>query len=172
MARCVVDVAGPLRKALPDLRWTPEENLHSTLVFLGEQSAWDAALIRECLERESKGAGIGKIPLRTGSLALFPRGANASVLALRIASGEKAVRVLAERVVRALGGFGFQWKRERRAFTPHITLARRGRIPLRASEIPETTLEAGGTFETIGLFKSDLYPSGPVYTPLALFPLE
>ncbi|MDR2518444.1 MAG: RNA 2',3'-cyclic phosphodiesterase, partial [Spirochaetaceae bacterium] len=147
-----------------------EENLHITLAFLGEQSGRDAALICKGLEAAFKGVGgFGKIPLSTGKLALFPRPAAASVLALRIAAGHKAARALAEKAAQALGRFLLHWNQEKRAFTPHITLARRGRAPIRGPM--DATIEASGTVEQAGIFRSDLHPSGPVYTALALFPL-
>jgi 2'-5' RNA ligase len=59
---------------------------------------------------------------------------------------------------------------ERRAFKPHLTLGRwkdGGRRPL----LPATADLGGGAVHRLVLFRSDLKPSGAVYTALDAFPL-
>jgi 2'-5' RNA ligase len=59
---------------------------------------------------------------------------------------------------------------ERRAFKPHLTLGRwkdGGRRPV----LPAAADLGGGAVDRLVLFRSELKPSGAVYTPLDTFPL-
>ena len=72
-----------------------------------------------------------------------------------------------------LGAIGF--KREKRAFTPHLTLARiRGRRVGSFSLDDLATPQGLGEQEVtaITLFQSELKPAGAVYVPLATVPLQ
>jgi 2'-5' RNA ligase len=58
---------------------------------------------------------------------------------------------------------------ETRAFHPHLTLGRwRDRAP--RPPLPEVDLGKARVRELV-LFRSDIRPSGSIYTPLAVFPL-
>jgi 2'-5' RNA ligase len=85
--------------------------------------------------------------------------------------------LLHETVEEAVARLGF--KRETRAFSPHLTLGRvrRGTHARQVRELGEIVADAEvGTLGTapaanIIFFQSVLKPSGAEYTPLATFPL-
>jgi 2'-5' RNA ligase len=59
--------------------------------------------------------------------------------------------------------------REERSFHPHLTLGR-WRDRARRPALPDVNL-GSGRVDRLVLFRSQLAPSGSVYTPLATFPL-
>ncbi|MDR3166330.1 MAG: RNA 2',3'-cyclic phosphodiesterase [Treponema sp.] len=166
----------PLREKYPLFRWTGEENLHITLVFLGEIERPGISLLEEAAERVVR--GIGPIPIRGGKLLTLPRGKAANVLALGIGEGKEALSALASALEGALaeagdrGGYPFR-PPDKRPFNAHITLARRGSSPLRlAPEEENLAFPAQGTLRELGVFKSELFREGPRYTPLRVYTLE
>ena len=104
------------RDESPDFRWQSEEQLHVTLKFIGEVDRPVASDIADALARirsapfELRIAGVGRFEQRsTGALwaAVEPKA---------------PVAALAAKVDRACQGAGIE--PDRRAFHPHITLAR------------------------------------------------
>jgi 2'-5' RNA ligase len=109
----------------PELRWVRDEQLHLTLRFIGEVERPVAEDIADLLSRISFPAfelaisGVGRFDQRSGG-ALW-----AGV------SARKPVAELAAKVDRACVAAGLE--PERRAFHPHITLARFGRHSARGA---------------------------------------
>ncbi|MDR2485158.1 MAG: RNA 2',3'-cyclic phosphodiesterase [Treponema sp.] len=175
LAAAVNEQAEPLRKKYPDFRWIREENLHITLAFLGELDDPPLAILNEAVSLAVQ--KTHPVSLRTGKLFAIPRGRPANVLALGIEQGKDLIAALAADVEKILAEQGKQKHNllrppETRIFVPHITLARRGSIPLKISpEERNNPILAQGTVNTLGVFKSDLGRNGPVYTLLAAYPL-
>lgn len=151
----------------PALRWVPEDNLHLTLRFIGEVErplANDiaAALVRVRFERFSlRIAGIGKFERRNGGAlwaGIEPR---------------QPVAALAAKVERACQSAGVE--PERRAFHPHITLARWNRRNAEAVEafLRRNSYLASEPFavDRFILFESRLSRHGPHYEEVADYPL-
>jgi 2'-5' RNA ligase len=165
----------PLRENHPLFRWTGEENLHITLVFLGELEKPGVSLLEEAAGRAVQGRG--PIPIQGEKLFTLPRGNAARVLALDIGEGKEALAGLASALESALDSLGNGRgcpvrPREKRPFRAHITLARRASSPLRlnpAEEIPVSPIR--GTLRDLVIFRSELFPEGPRYTPLRVYPL-
>ena len=134
--------------------FTPEENLHLTLAFIGEfpeaepvLEALRAVSFRPfCLGLE----GLGCF----GDLWWAGMQPSPPLAAL----AKKVRHVLAE------GGIPFDRKR----FSPHITLLRRAR-----GSMPGIRLEeAGMTVEAFSLMRSDRGRNGMIYTELGSFPAQ
>lgn len=100
----------------PELRWVSDDNLHLTLRFIGEVERPQAEDIAAQLDRirfpafDLKVAGVGQFAHRNGG-ALW-----AAV------EPQSDVAALASKVERACSAAGLE--PERRAFHPHITIAR------------------------------------------------
>jgi 2'-5' RNA ligase len=151
----------------PDFRWQHDEQLHLTLRFIGEVDrplADDiaAALTRIHAERFSvRIAGTGRFEQRnSGSLwaGVEPKA---------------PVAALASKIERACVGLGLE--PERRAFHPHITLARwKGRRTREIADFLQRTRglasEPFGVTEFI-LFESRLSRHGAHYEEAASYPL-
>ena len=154
---------------LPVPRPVPAENLHLTLVFLGELPEPMLADIDAALT----GVRAPRFELRFGGLDLFG-GAKPSVAYAAI-EDSPALRHLQAKVETAARGAGLEAPARR--FVPHVTLAR-----LAAREVDQARLERvvalrpapvapGFAVEDFRLYRSWLGSSGAVYEELAQYPL-
>lgn len=156
---------------IPGARPVPEENLHLTLAFLGDQPE---ARLFDILPDIADIAGPA-FDVTLGPPTLLG-GKAARAIALVAAPNEDMTRLRAqsETVLRQAG-----LDLERRRFRPHVTLFRLPRTldpatPTHiqrwltaAATLPPVTFRA----EELTLYRSILTPDGPVYDPLASIPL-
>ncbi|WP_447972643.1 RNA 2',3'-cyclic phosphodiesterase [Nitrospira sp. Kam-Ns4a] len=159
------------RREAPDVRlqWVRPESIHVTLKFLGEIEEGRVAAIGEALERIA--ASLAPFAVEVGGLGVFPDARAPRVVWLGLSGQVDALVRLAAEVDAALHALGFP--REDRPFAPHLTLARVkdrqrdvGRA-LAASGLLDRAAAAGSLrVRAIALMKSDLRPSGAVYTRL------
>lgn len=175
-----------LTKAIPAVRlqWVRPEAIHLTLKFLGSIEERRVSEIQETLR--SALHGQPPFTVEVGGVGVFPdlRAPRVLWLGLSGQSGpenaslpQQDIRQLAATVDRALGTIGFP--PEDRPFRPHLTLAR---IKERSREVGQALQDLGllnpgsqvGRLElqTVSLMKSDLKPSGAVYTRLWELPLK
>jgi len=161
------DVAAAIRRlapSLPDVRFVRDEGVHVTLRFLG----WTRAETVAALEAPLRAAAAACPPLglRIGGLGLFPERGAPRVLWLGLALPAPAAKLQAACETAAVAA-GLE--PETRAFHPHLTLGRwRDRAARPA--LPDLDLGVAHVRELV-LFRSDIRPSGSIYTPLAVFPL-
>jgi 2'-5' RNA ligase len=166
------EALGVLREKYPRFRWTGEENLHITLAFLGELEKPGVSLLEEAAAMAVRGRG--PIPVSGGTFLTLPPGRDPRVLALGIEEGREALSALAAALEEAMAALGKERDYplrppEKRPFRAHITLARRGSSPLQP--VPDPAFPIRGTLRELAVFKSDLFPEGPRYTPLRIYPL-
>ena len=176
MHRLFVAIRPPdrVRDALLDLmggisgaRWQSDEQLHLTLRFVGEVDRHAAEDIHAAL------GAIHHPPfdLAMSGLGMFDRrGAPATVWAG--VSPPEPVHALHKKVDQAIARVGIE--PDRRAFHPHITLARLGRGAGR----PDDFLARSGTVNgerfrvaAFSLYESRLTPDGAIHTELERYPL-
>ena len=151
----------------PALRWVGDEQLHLTLRFIGEVERPLANDIAGALSRirsqqfDLRIHGVGKFEQRNGGA--FWAGVEP----------KQPVAALAAKVERALQLVGLE--PERRAFSPHITLARWNR---RNAEAVEAFLRRNGDLHSepflvdrFILFESKLSRHGAHYEEVAAFDL-
>lgn len=139
-------------------RFSPRENYHLTLAFLGEigeAQAHDAitALDAAC-------AGTGPVELQSEGLGHFGR-PNDATLWLGITPTPELVG-LCDRVRVELRAAGLSF--DDKPFRPHITLARRARLP--RGPLPELAFPLPTRAACVTLFKSTLTQDGPIYKEL------
>lgn len=166
--RGLAEVERELTASEADVKWIPEGNFHVTLKFLGyvEQTRVDAVsgALQSAVE------GLAPFDVELAGVGAFPRISSPSVVWVGVSSGGEELKSLAERVESALEGIGFT--REERPFSGHITLGRvkspRNRDRLR-DLIGELRERKVGSFkvESVSLMRSDLRPTGPIYTRIA-----
>ena len=164
------EALAPLKAAYPRLRWLPRENLHITLAFLGELDKFGVTLLSEAAAETA--ARVKPVAASTGKLLTFPQGKPANALALGIARGAERFSSLAsffeQNLARAAQSHGYQFRRETRTFTPHLTVARKGNVPMTIfPHDRDAGIHVEGVFRRVTIFQSDLYKDGAVYTPLA-----
>jgi len=157
------------------VRWVNPWGIHLTLKFLGEVQAPKLQAVEDALK-----ALCGKFQpfsFSYGSLGCFPSFNRPSVIWVGVQEPSGVLAALQKEVERSLTKLGF--KPESRPFSPHLTL---GRVGKRVSGAERRKLgerikshQVGKMgevkVETISLMRSDLKPTGAVYTRLASFPL-
>jgi 2'-5' RNA ligase len=161
------DVAAAIRRlapSLPDVRFVPDESIHVTLRFFG----WTRAETLAALEAPLRSAAAACPPfdMAIRGLGLFPERGSPRVLWLGLALPAPAVRLQAACETAAVAA---GMEAEPRAFHPHLTLGR-WRDRARRPALPEMDLGRAHVRELV-LYRSDIRPSGSVYTALAVFPL-
>jgi 2'-5' RNA ligase len=165
----------PVRDALidamddsPELRWVGDDNLHLTLRFIGEVERPLADDIAAALERV-RGE---RLHLRVKGIGRFDQ-RNGGALWAGVAPREP-VAALAAKVDRACHSAGLE--PERRAFHPHITLARYNRQSrtLAADFLDRSRALDAGSFavDTFTLYESHLSRHGAHYEEVASYLLS
>jgi 2'-5' RNA ligase len=155
LAAAARSLAGPApagAAAAPRIRWSRPEDMHITLVFLGEVAETRLPQIH---------ATLGTLAASPCSIAIqqpgYFRGSGALVASV---APRPALLALAEAVTRVLEPCGFS--AEPRPYRPHITLARlRGAYRLRLDSVPWPQADfRAGSFH---LYRSHLGPGGARY---------
>ncbi len=180
VAQAQDQVKGRITRAVsPDARiqWVKPDSMHLTLKFLGDIEEGQVESIRQALLPSV--TAFPRFCIEVGGLGVFPDLRMPRILWVGLSDqpGQAPGLVpLAEKVETTLEGLGFS--REPRPFNPHLTLAR---IKERAREVGRALAASGlleqesrlGSFavESVSLMKSDLKPSGSVYTRLWAIPL-
>ena len=146
-------------------RWPPPENLHLTLVFLGEQDTTRLGEIEAALEIACRREPF---TARWGGLGVFPGWSRARVAYLGVNEGGEEMRDLAGKLRRALPP-GIRETVSHR-FTPHLTLARFREAPpeaaLRRVAKVLAPMSWQSRVEAVELYQSRLFPDGARYQRL------
>jgi 2'-5' RNA ligase len=139
-------------------RWTPPENMHLTLVFLGEVAEPRIPAIVTAMSDVDTTPFAAKI---TG-LGAFER---AGVLFAEVEPVLRLLRLQAQ-VAERMAAYGLTL--EPRPYHPHITLARsRSPVHLRREALAASQLKRSFRLESVNLYRSRPTPSGSVYEVLA-----
>jgi len=161
------NAVAPLRRGLPQARWTSPESQHVTLKFLGWTPEEDVAAVGDVVKTVA--AGRAPAPVSLAGVGAFPSARRARVLWFGLEDREGVLPGLAADLDRALEPLGFT--AEARAFTPHLTLAR-FKVPVRLGELPaEVPTEDPFVVSSVRLYRSRLHPAGARYDALSEFPL-
>lgn len=102
------------------VRWVPAENIHITLKFFGDTTAEEKTAIVTTMERVV--AKVEPLDLAIADVKVVRRGRRPQMVWATVADTDGQLRRLHGRTERLLEQGGFA--RERRSFSPHITLAR------------------------------------------------
>ena len=157
------------------VRWVPASNMHLTLRFLGEVSTANVQSLARMLQTEAEKHSGFEITI--GELGAFPNMRRPRVIWVGSeAPGElSALQKAIEVETRKLG-----YPAEERPFSPHLTLGRISQTA-RPDEITQVARALGEVkigevsrvrVDRVHLFRSDLRPSGAVYTSLYQFALK
>ncbi len=154
------------------IRWAKPGSIHLTLKFFGNITERDIRNITDALQAQAP--ALAPVPVAIGTLGVFPNLSRPRVLWVGMTEGVQELSALQAQVETALEAQGFT--REERPFRPHLTIGRmkaERRIDGLDKAIEDHKGFAAGTFTAAEmiLFRSDLKPTGPVYTPLAKFKL-
>ena len=108
------------KQNLSGIRWVRREQLHFTLKFLGDVAKEQLPLVMEVVEKTA--AALRQFDLVFDRLGCFPPSGPVSILWVGAQHLPHHTRQVVERLEEEFALRGFS--RERRAFSPHITLAR------------------------------------------------
>lgn len=163
----VDDALQPWRRAFPNARWVPPENLHVTLKFLGSTPERLATWVGETAGDIV--AAHPPVTARAWGLGAFPSAQRARVLWTGI---EDPGNGLAAIVADLETGLAEEFRAEMRRFHAHLTVAR-SEPPLRLPEPYLGTPLASEPFvvDRVVLFRSHLQGHVPRYEPLRTFAL-
>ncbi len=162
-----------LKGSQAQVTWVKADRIHLTLKFLGNVSEDLIPAVSQALDRA--GEAMEPFTVTAGGCGAFPSMKNMRVVWVGIESGFERLQRLQRMVEDVLSGLGFET--EARPFKAHLTLGRvKGRT--RLGRLQEALVAQKG-FRTeafdvseIVLYKSDLRPEGPRYTPLHRSPLQ
>jgi 2'-5' RNA ligase len=160
-------IQGDLKSSHADVRWVNPEKIHLTLKFFGNIEESRIELIVRSIEEPIQ--TTSPLPIKVKGVGAFPHLKNPRVIWMGLVEGKEALVSLQQQIEVLLEKIGFQ--AEDRPFHPHLTLGRvkssRGREDLVGRMEKYREEEFGDLLvERVNLFKSDLRPSGPIYTPL------
>ena len=159
-----------LRSVEAKVSWVKPSNIHLTLKFLGSISPLQLAAVCEAVERITSSRRPFEVEvIGTGC---FPSSRNPRVLWAGITASSE-LNDLHGAVDSELARFGFQ--RETRKFSPHLTIGRL-RSPSGSHSLSDAV--ANSSLRSIKfnatqvvVMRSDLHPSGSLYTAQAILPL-
>ncbi|MCI0519948.1 MAG: RNA 2',3'-cyclic phosphodiesterase [Chloroflexi bacterium] len=151
------------------VRWTPVENIHLTLKFLGDVSPASMEMVKKLLAAET--ARHGEFEIQVSGLGAFPNTRRPRVIWIGIQAPDDLI-ILQRRIEEDAARLGYP--AEERGFTPHLTLGRVARNAAigdlrqigEAIEAAKVGLLGASRVQAVKLFRSDLRPSGAVYSCL------
>ncbi|HEX4999606.1 MAG TPA: RNA 2',3'-cyclic phosphodiesterase [Terriglobia bacterium] len=160
------DIQRELRPAAPNARWVAPESIHLTLRFLGEINPVQMEEAAAALQ----GLTWKPFEVRARSLGFFPGARSPRVLWVGVEAA--SLEELAQEVNARMERLGFE--PERRAFRPHLTLARS-----RDTRLKSELIRAAERFKDLDfgsfvadhliLFESVLKPAGAEYRQIREF---
>jgi 2'-5' RNA ligase len=172
----VCNATEPLQKSIGSaVRWVPMQNMHLTLKFLGDVSQSNVEMLSEMLHAEAD--LFQCFDLHLGGIASFPNLKRPRVIYIGI-QAPPTIEALQRGIESASRRLGYE--SEERSFSPHLTI---GRVKQTVSPteqqairraLEETRIDSLGTarVDSVHLYKSDLKPTGSVYTRLYSAPLK
>jgi 2'-5' RNA ligase len=166
--RCVA-LQEVLARTGTDVKWVEPDNLHVTLLFLGEVVDRDVPAL--CQAVAGCCAGRDAFPMSVETVGCFPNPRRPRVVWAGVGVGAQELVALHDALESPLLALGC-YRREDRQYTPHITL---GRVK---SDRPTDRLAAalakqagwrGGevAVREVLVLSSELTPKGPEYTVLS-----
>lgn len=154
------------------LRGVRPENLHLTLKFLGDVGNDQLETVKGITATEA--AKTPPFKLQIAETGMFPAGRGGKTLWIGVQDPSEEMSRLAGRLDSELGKFGFPV--EHRRFAPHLTIARiREARGLEAAISKHRNAKFDPVEFTVSeavIYRSELHPSVPVYTPIATFPFS
>ncbi len=162
-----------LRRTDADVKWVRPEGVHLTLKFLGY-------IQEEDVERISQAVGPvvsawEPFEVSVKGMGGFPSSRSPRVVWVGVERGKEQLQSLQQAIETKTAELSFP--SENRPFSPHLTLGRvrspRGKAALARALEEHKEAEVGGfRADEVFLFRSELKPTGAVYTKLRNFEMK
>jgi len=161
-----------LRQIDAQISWTKPPNIHLTLKFLGGVEAARIERVKKALKRAAN--GIGPFEVKVSGSGCFPSARSPRVLWVGFSNVPELLQHLYSNIEDMFAREGFE--REKRKFSPHLTIGRI-RTPHNAARVAEALIASGFESEAfvaneVILMRSELKPTGSVYTPQTVLRLS
>lgn len=154
------------------IKWVEPDQIHLTLSFLGDVFEDKIEKVYEAVEEGI--LGIRPFPLKPDGLGCSPSFKKPRVLWVGLEGEVEPLAKLQKQIEENLLAYGFH-PRVRERFTSHLTLGRvrrkagreeRIKLGQRIEKFPFEPFGEPVKIEKVSIIKSDLFPTGPVYTKL------
>jgi 2'-5' RNA ligase len=157
------------------VRWVPACNIHLTLKFLGDVSLANTKVLVDMLKTEV--AGHRPFEVSVGGAGAFPNIRRPRVIWVGVEAPSE-LGLIQSGVETAMARLGYP--REERPFSPHLTVGRVSRNAssddirsiTKALESQRVGFLGAACVQEISLFRSDLQPTGAIYTRIFNAPLN
>lgn len=162
-----------LAERLPPVRWVPPDKMHLTLAFLGDVDERDIPAVCHAVEKSVR--THAPINIHVHGVGAFPNFRRPHTIWVGMSVGKTETIALHESVAASLERIGFP--RERRPFSPHITIGRHkpnGRVSAGFTALESlTNWTVGNTvIESVEVMSSQLSRDhGATYAVLSRHPL-
>lgn len=160
------EVQSEFRSKIKKASWIRNGNFHMTLRFFGDIETKQIHEIERTLKKAV--TSIKPFTIEIGGIGTFPNLSRPRVLWVGLTQGDREVTALAGTINRELTDFGYPTKSR---FHPHFTLARlKEQVNMRTNSKLFSKYETiAGTVTDVNritLVRSELRPTGAVYTPI------
>ena len=166
------DIQRELKQCGAAVRWVKPRSIHLTLKFLGNIQPAQVEDIALAVAQEIRDQP--PITLRPAGLGAFPNLRKPRVIWIGMEGEVQRLNGIQARVENSLEPLGFA--REKRGFRPHLTIGRvkdRRRLQPLIDAMATLDIPPFNSFDAdeIILYKSDLRPTGAIYTKIHRMPL-
>jgi RNA 2',3'-cyclic 3'-phosphodiesterase len=165
----IITLQDTMARTGTEVKWVEPENLHVTLLFLGEVDMLDVPPI--CQSVADTVRLHSSFPMSIENVGCFPNLRRPRIVWVGVGEGVQEVVALHDALEPPLLELGC-YRREERHYTPHITLGRvksdRPTDKLTASLTRRAGWKGGATsVREIHVMSSELTSRGPIYTVLS-----
>jgi 2'-5' RNA ligase len=167
----IAAIRDQLRTSNADVKWEPDEKLHATMKFLGNTNE---DLLPDFVSYiEGVGRDTAALLVKYAGLGCFPNRRMPRIIWVGIEDIKGNLAPLQHEIESGFTRFGFE--EDERAFHPHVTLGRvksTKRLDSLLRMMESITFESQTVeIREVALIKSELKPSGSLYTTLKTIPL-
>lgn len=165
----IIALQETLGRAGSEVKWVEPENLHVTLLFLGEVEM--TTVPKVCGAVADATSQHAAFPMTVETAGCFPNLRRPRILWVGVGDGIQEVTALHDTLEGPLLELGC-YRREERQYTPHITLGRvksdRPTDKLATALARQADWKGGETtVREVLVMASELTPQGPIYTVLS-----
>ena len=151
------------------IRWVAASNIHLTLKFLGDVSLSNLNILTDMIQTEI--SGHHQFDISVGGSGAYPNLRQPRIIWVGVEAPPE-LNAIQNGIESTTGRLGYS--REERAFSPHLTLGRVSRNATsqdvkaisKALETSRVGFLGATCVEKVHLYRSDLQPTGAVYTQI------
>jgi len=169
----VTRISREVKKTGLNAGWAKPANIHLTVIFMGNVNEKDIPHIISKIDQVA--CQYKSFDISLGGMGLFPDTRRPRVIWLGLDGDIEGLASLRDDLQKPLESFGI--KQEKRPFRPHLTLGR-FRKPVKERAVLKRVIDdysdiygPEGKLKELIMFKSELKPSGAVYTRIHSWPL-